>query len=87
MISTALFRIIHAIDSYSLSDAGVLVLDRYEGEIPARSKQTIRGVVKPLLRCQYSFEIKYELIKPEMKTSESDPQQLTTVCNSVVIMI
>lgn len=59
--------------------AGCLILDSYEGEIPARSKRTIRGVVKPLLRCSYSFQIMYQLVTPDGNEKTSEEKDLLTV--------
>ena len=55
-------------------------LDCYSGDIPARSKQTIRGIIKPQLRCQYSFDISYQLLMPELSQQETEKQPLISVC-------
>ncbi|XP_067934870.1 cilia- and flagella-associated protein 65-like [Watersipora subatra] len=66
-----------------------LSLDVYSGEIPAWSKQTIRGTIKPLLRCKYSFEISYELVMPELSQQHTEPVHLVEVfaCGVFPLMV
>ena len=49
---------------YLLLPSG-LELDRMEGIIPARSRQIISAMVRPIRRVTYQFAISYQLITPE----------------------
>jgi hypothetical protein len=42
-----------------------LELDRMEGIIPARSRQVISAMVRPVRRVTYQFAISYQLVTPE----------------------
>ncbi|XP_052236731.1 cilia- and flagella-associated protein 65-like [Dreissena polymorpha] len=55
-----------------------LELDRMEGIIPARSRQIIAAMVRPIRRVTYQFAISYQLITPEDVSSAStqEPQHL-----------
>lgn len=63
------------------SDNIGLELDRMEGIIPARSRQIISAMVRPIRRVTYQFAISYQLVTPEDKERDStqEPQHLCHV--------
>ncbi|XP_060587307.1 cilia- and flagella-associated protein 65-like isoform X2 [Ruditapes philippinarum] len=65
-------------DEMTRSDMIGLELDRMEGIIPARSRQVISAMVRPVRRVTYQFAISYQLVTPEDKDSVStqEPQHL-----------
>ncbi|XP_053386703.1 cilia- and flagella-associated protein 65-like isoform X2 [Mercenaria mercenaria] len=60
------------------SDMIGLDLDKMEGIIPARSRQVISAMVRPVRRVTYQFAISYQLVTPEDKDrySTQEPQHL-----------
>ncbi|XP_074643169.1 cilia- and flagella-associated protein 65-like [Tubulanus polymorphus] len=52
-------------ESQTKGDPVALILDETRGTLPARSKHTIHGIVKPLRRVFYQFTVSYELLTPE----------------------
>ncbi|XP_052814504.1 cilia- and flagella-associated protein 65-like isoform X2 [Mya arenaria] len=63
-----------------------LELDQMEGVIPARSRQVISAMVRPIRRLTYQFAISYQLITPEDESNASrqEPQHLCHVLTTGV---
>lgn len=68
-------------DEVTRDDRIALELDRMEGVIPARSRQVVSAMVRPVRRVTYQFAISYQLITPEddERSSSQEPQHLCHV--------
>ncbi|XP_069108657.1 cilia- and flagella-associated protein 65-like isoform X1 [Argopecten irradians] len=68
-------------------DKIALILEKKEGILPARSKQTIMASVCPVRRSTYQFAISYQLITPEgtiTHNAAKEPQHLCHVLTTGV---